>query len=95
MEEIDMPNHSRDSVEKTAMASEAAKATIKPILCGIAGVTVKLIWNMYINQKLDNKIDILKEARKALEDEFGGSWRNSKKIKEINTKIVDLMDQKK
>jgi hypothetical protein len=90
-----MPNHSRDSVEKNAMANEAAKATIKPILCGIAGFTVKFIWNMYTNQKLDNEIDILKEARKALEDEFCGSWKNSKKIKEINTKIVDLMDRKK
>lgn len=90
-----MPNRSRDSVEKTAMANETAKIAIKPILCSIAGVTVKLICNIYINQKLDNEIDILKEARKALEDEFCGPWKNSKKIKEINTKIVELRDQKK
>lgn len=90
-----MPNRSRNSVEKAEKTRKTLLRSGVAFLGCLAGLAVKLALEIRIDQKLDNEIDILKEARKALEDELGGSWRNSKKIKEIDTKIVDLMDRKK
>lgn len=90
-----MPNRSRNSVEKAEITRKTLLRSGVAFLGCLAGLAVKLALEIRIDKKLDNEIDILKEARKALEDELGGSWRNSKKIKEIDTKIVDLMDRKK
>ena len=90
-----MPNRSRNSVEKAEKTRKTLLRSGVAFLGCLAGLAVNLVLEIRIDQKLDNEIDLLEEAKKELEKGVFGSWKTSKEIGDIDTKIVELRNQKK
>ena len=89
-----MSNYSRNSVEKAEIARKTLLSSGIAFLGCVAGFAIKLALEIRIDQKLDNEIDILEEAKKELEKGWG-RLKNSKEIGDIDAKIEDLRNQKK
>lgn len=85
-----MPNHSRESMETMNTTRKAAMGAGISALGSFAVFAVKLAWNIYTNQGLDNKIGGLEATKASLQGEFLGTWRHSEEINNIDSQISDL-----
>jgi hypothetical protein len=65
------------------------------ILCGIASFAIKTFIAYKTNQDLDTQINILEAKKGVLKGEPFGTLRNSKPIRDIDDKIIDLIKEYK
>ena len=65
------------------------------ILCGIASFAIKTFIAYKTNQDVDTQINILEAKKGVLKGEPLGTWINSKKIRDIDEDIADLIKEHK